>query len=82
MDEISEGFESEAEYEPPVTELLQLPDETEDDFLDRVRRVIRRRMVGSHIVDICIVGSALVLLQLLFMAGQLAGREREPRGDE
>ena len=82
MDEIPEDVESEAEYEPPIEELRQLSDETDDDFLDRVRRVVRRNMLGSNIVDICIVGSALVLLQLLFMVGQLARQERDTGGDE
>ena len=39
-------------------------------------------MLGSHVVDICIVGSALVLLQLLFMVGQLGRQDRDPGGDE
>ena len=82
MDEIPEDFGSEVDYEPPVVELRQLPDETQDDFLERVRRVIRRNMLGSHVVDICIVGSALVLLQLLFMVGQLGRQDRDPGGDE
>ena len=82
MDEVSKSFKSEAEYEPPIEELRQLPDETAGDFLGRVRRVIRRNMFGSHLVDICVVGSALVLLQLLFLVGQLAHQEPEPEGDE
>ena len=82
MNEIPEDIEAEAEYEPPITELRQLPDETEDDFLDRVRRVIRRNMLGSHVLDICVIGSALMLLQLLFMVGQLARQAREPGGDK
>ena len=82
MDEIPEDFDSGADYEPPVLELRQLADETPGDFLERVQRAIRRNMLGSHVLDICIVGSALVLLQLLFMVGQLVRQERDAEGDE
>ena len=62
---------SEEEMGPPV----DLSPLTEDDgyspFVGRVRRALHRRLLGSSVLEFCVVGPAVVALELLLMIGSI-----------
>jgi hypothetical protein len=69
-----------SEDDPALEELRQLRDETDPGFLRRVSYSIRRRQFGAHVVDACLLGSAMALLQLVLFVGQALNQDRGKKG--
>ena len=67
---------SEADMGAPIDFSLLTEDDGDSPFVGRVRRSVHRRLLGSSVLEFCLVGPVVVVMELVLMIGSVF------RGDE
>lgn len=71
---------TEEEMGPPFDFGALVEADEDSPFVARVRRAVHRRLLGSSVVEFCLLGPAVVVLELVLMICSVFRRDEPPEG--